>query len=72
MRRLSLYLDTSVLNYALGGAEPHHVAATQTMFRQVEAGLFTAYVSAVVIQEVMAAPEPKGITRLRSSPPRRS
>lgn len=59
MRRLRIYLDTSVLNFAMGGAEPHHVAATQTMFRQLQTGIFTGYVSAVVIQEILAAPEPK-------------
>lgn len=66
MRQLRLYLDTSVLNFAVGGAEPHHVAATQTLFRQLQTGIFTAYVSAVVIQEVLAAPEPRRteLTRL--------
>jgi len=59
MRRLRLYLDTSVLNFAVGGAEPHHVAATQTMLRQLQTGVFAAYVSAVVVQEITAAPEPR-------------
>lgn len=66
MRQLGLYLDTSVLNFAVGGAEPHHVAATQTLFRQLQTGIFTASISAVVIQEILAAPEPRrsDLTRL--------
>ena len=66
MRQLTIYLDTSVLNFALGGAEAHRVGATQTLLRQVEAGVFAGYVSAVVVREILAAPEPRRseLTRL--------
>lgn len=59
MRQLKLYLDTSILNFTLGGAEPPRVAATQTLLRQLQAHIFSGYISAVVVQEVLAAPEPK-------------
>ena len=56
--KLRLYLETTVFNYYFDKNRPGHYDVVR-LFVAVEAGLFYAYTSEYVIQELRKAPEPK-------------
>lgn len=61
MRKLNLYLDTSVLNFALA-EEPSlalHQKATQYLLKEIEEEKHEAFISELVLAEINKAPKDK-------------
>lgn len=56
MKRLKLYLETSVWNFLLADDAPDKRAATELLFREIESGKYSIFVSNVVTQEIRRAP----------------
>ncbi len=54
---LTLYLDTSVLNFALGAQDPEKHEATLQLIEQVKTGVFQAAISEIVLIEINRAPD---------------
>jgi len=59
MKKLSIYLDTSVLNFYLAEDDPAKKDITVRFFQEMEAGTFEVYISTLVVREIDAAPEIK-------------
>lgn len=59
MKKLKLYFDTSVLNFAFANDAPHEKDVTLKLLEEVKSGRYDVYISDVVITEIMAAPEEK-------------
>lgn len=59
MKRLKLYFDTSVLNFAFADDSPNEKGVTLKLLEEVKNGRYDVYISEVVITEIMAAPEEK-------------
>lgn len=58
MRKLKLYFDTSVLNFAIATDVPNEREATLKLFEEVRQGKHEVFISGVVADEVNRAPEP--------------
>ena len=58
MRKLKIYLETTVFNRYFEPGSKHH-EETLMLFEEIAAGKFEVYTSAYVIEELMNAPEPK-------------
>lgn len=59
MRKLKLYLDTSVWNFVYADDAPYESDITKDFFDLVQAGRYEIFISEVVIKEINDAPEPK-------------
>ncbi len=59
MKKLKMYLETSVLNFIFAEDSPEKMEATKRLFEEIKQGKFEPYVSAVVIQEIENASEKK-------------
>lgn len=57
MKRLKLYLDTTVWNFAFADDAPDHKSETLEFFAKVRLGLFDIYTSDVVLKELLDAPK---------------
>ena len=57
MKKIKLYLDTTILNFIFADDSPEERKATQHFFRQVY--LFDVFISDVVMREVSRCPEAK-------------
>jgi len=59
MRKLRLYLDTSVLNFYYADSSPKEKDATLELFREIKLGNYTAFISSAVLKEISQASETK-------------
>jgi len=59
MRKLKLYLDTSVWSFVFAADAPEKRDATKEFFELVRKGEYEVYISEVVIKEISNAPESK-------------
>ena len=59
MKRLKLYIETSVWNFLFADDAPERRAITERFFRDEEIRKFDLYVSEIVLAEINDAPEPK-------------
>ena len=59
MRKLKLYLETSVWNFFFADDAPEMREITKQFFSSIEEGLYEIFVSEVVVGEIDNAPEPK-------------
>lgn len=59
MRKLKVYLDTSVISHLLQEDVPGKMADTQQLWKMFKAGKFDIYLSTVTLEEVSNCPEPK-------------
>ncbi|MBI4669602.1 MAG: hypothetical protein HY747_10565 [Elusimicrobia bacterium] len=59
MRKLKLYVETSVWNFFFADDAPEKKDATKQFFAFIEEGLYEIYISEVVVREINNAPEPK-------------
>ena len=57
MKKLKVYLDTSVINFVFADDAPRERDVTLKLFEQL--GRYEAYVSSVVVGEIGKAPEAK-------------
>ena len=58
MKKLKLYLDTSVLSFAIATDVPAERQITLKLFEEVNQGKHEVFISDVVIKEINRAPEP--------------
>jgi predicted nucleic acid-binding protein len=56
MKKLKLYLDTTIWNFVFVEDAPQYQSATTEFFKLVQAGKYVCHVSKVVMDEVEAAP----------------
>ena len=59
MRKLKLYLDTSVWNFFFADDAPEKRDVTKEFFDLVRQGQYEVFISAVVVKEINDAPGPK-------------
>ena len=57
MKKLRLYLETSVINFAIDNRNPRERAVTLQLFDEIKKGEHEAFVSEAVIAEIDKAPE---------------
>lgn len=63
MRKLKLYLDTSIFNFAISDQMPDYRQATLKLFQQIKDQRYEGFISKIVIQEIMKA-DPKKAEQL--------
>lgn len=59
MRKLKLYLDTSVWNFVFADDAPEKKEITVDFFKAVEKEIYEIFISEVVVREINVAPELK-------------
>lgn len=59
MRKLKLYLDTSVWNFFFADDAPRERDVTKEFFDVIKKEIYEIFISGVVIREVNDAPKPK-------------
>lgn len=59
MKKLKIYLDTSVLNFVYAEDVPDKMMVTKKFFREIKRKTFHTFISDVVIDEVNKTQEPK-------------
>ena len=59
MKIQKVYLETSVFNFYFANDAPDKQADTLLLFKEIEQGKYEPYTSDYVIEELLAAPEPK-------------
>jgi len=59
MKKLKLYLETSVWNFLLAEDAPEKRAATELLFREIDKEKYSIFISSVVGQEIGRASKPK-------------
>ena len=57
MKKLKLYIETSTWNFVFANDSPEKMAITKEFFDLVHKGVYTIYISEVVLAEVSRAPE---------------
>lgn len=68
MKKLRIYLETSVFGFMLGQQRSVEKAATERLFQEIVEENLEAYVSTEVVRELGKAPEPLRITLLQLIP----
>ena len=59
MRKLNVYLDTSVISHLLQEYVPEKMSDTRQLWEMFKAGKYEVYLSTVTLEEVADCPEPK-------------
>lgn len=59
MRKLKVYLDTSVISHLLQEDVPEKMSDTKQLWEMFKAGKYDVYLSAVTLREIGKCPEPK-------------
>jgi len=59
MRKLKLYLDTSVVSHLDATDVPDKMADTQRLWQDIQNGMYEVFVSPVTVRELEACGEPK-------------
>lgn len=59
MRKLKVYLDTSVISHLTQEDVPEKMADTLQLWKLFREGIYDVYLSTVTLEEVAACPEPK-------------
>ena len=59
MRKLKVYLDTSVISHLMQEDVPDKVADTRELWEMFKAGKYDVYLSTVTLEEISGCPEPK-------------
>lgn len=59
MKKLKIYLDTSVISYLLAEDTPEKMADTHKLWEQIKAGEYNVALSTVTLDELNRCPEPK-------------
>lgn len=59
MRKLKLYLETSVWNFFFANDAPEKRDITERFFTSIKEDIYEIFISEVVIREINDAPEPK-------------
>ena len=59
MRKLKIYLDTSVVSHLMQEDVPEKMADTRQLWEMFKAGKYDVYLSTVTLREIQRCPEPK-------------
>ena len=59
MRKLKVYLDTSVISHLMQEDVPEKMADTRQLWEMFKAGKYDVYLSTVTLREIQRCPEPK-------------
>ena len=59
MRKLKVYLDTSVVSHLLQEDVPEKMADTRQLWEMFKVGKYDVYLSTVTLKEIQNCPEPK-------------
>jgi predicted nucleic acid-binding protein len=59
MKRLKIYLDTSVISHLDAQDVPDREADTKRLWEEIRKGMFEVFISPVVGEELEQCPEPK-------------
>ena len=59
LKKLKIYLDTSVISYLLADDTPEKMADTHKLWEQIKAGQYDVVISSVTLGELNKCPEPK-------------
>lgn len=59
MRKLKVYLDTSVISHLLQEDVPEKMSDTRKLWEMFKAGKYDVYLSTVTLREIEECPEPK-------------
>jgi hypothetical protein len=59
IRKLKVYLETSIFNFVFADDAPDKQEDTLALFREIVEGKYAAFTSEYVIMELQKAPEPK-------------
>ena len=59
MRKLKIYLDTSIISYLQQEDSPKETEITQKLWNEIKMGKHDAYISETVLLEIYNCPEPK-------------
>ena len=65
MKRLKLYLETSIFGFLVGARQEPYTEATERLFQEIAVGRVQAFTSAEVTRELAKAPEPLRAELLR-------
>lgn len=57
MKKLRIYIDTSVLGGFFDTEEPKRVNTAETLLRLIKDGVYEGFISLLTIEEIFAAPE---------------
>ena len=57
--KAKIYLDTSAISHLEQPEKPSEQTYTLEMFKRIQLGAFSVYLSSVVIEEIMASPQAK-------------
>ena len=57
MKKLNLYLDTSIYNFVIADDVPREREVTLKLFKEIKSGKYNVFISDVVIREINNAPE---------------
>lgn len=60
-KRLKLYFDTSVFNFAFADDAPDKKAMTLKLIEEIKAGKYEVYISTIVLREIKEAPTEKEV-----------
>lgn len=64
MKKLKLYLDTSVISHLKQDDVPDKMADTLQLWEEIKAGLYDVYVSNITVDEIMESPIDKRMIML--------
>ena len=59
MRKLKLYLDTSVISHLFADDTPDRMSDTLKLWEEIKVGLHDVVISDVVMEEISRCPQPK-------------
>lgn len=59
MRKIKIYLDTSVISHLMAKDRPDRMAETTELWNLLKQGVYNVYISPTVLEEIEACPEPK-------------
>jgi predicted nucleic acid-binding protein len=59
MKKLKLYLETSVWNFVFAVDAPEKMDITKSFFQAINENLYEIFISEIVIKEINDAPDPK-------------
>lgn len=59
MKKMKVYLDTSVISYLLQEDSPGKMAETRQLWRAFQKGKYDVFLSTVTLREIQNCPEPK-------------
>ena len=59
MKKLKIYIDTSVINHLLADEVPERMKKTNKFWEYLREGEYKGYISELVVAEIVSCPEPK-------------